>query len=117
VKGDTNALTDVLERALEIAEDLDTKLAASFGIPLYTESPGRSSELRWPEDPDQMPPEEMAVLVATRGEDAVNRWLREHYEAQLQRETFPEAFEPEHKGGVSLHENSTRRGPPAPPRY
>lgn len=89
-KGETNELTEIMQEAERVVEELDTSLATHYGLPLYVTDPGKSptAALAWPEDPDELTPEEMAVLVATRGKDAVNEWLSEHFYAAAEREAF-----------------------------
>lgn len=54
-------------------------MIAEYGMPLTVVEGGKNEPLKWPEDPEKVTPEQMQVLVDTRGETAVNIWLSEHY--------------------------------------
>lgn len=78
-KGAVNPLTPVVEKALAITEERWNALAATYGLPLFVTEGGKNELLKWPDNPDTMTPEEMQVLISTRGEQAVNQWLAEFY--------------------------------------
>lgn len=82
MKGDQNPLTKVMEKAQEIVEERANKLFASYGLPLFVTESGDKALTTWPDDPDKMTPEEMQHLIDTRGEQAVNQWLQEFYQAR-----------------------------------
>jgi hypothetical protein len=86
MKGDTNPLTKVLEKAQQIVEDRERRMLADYGIPLFVTEGGRNELLEWPADPEKVSPEEMQILIDTRGDAAVGRWLAEHYQAQQEPE-------------------------------
>lgn len=81
-KGDKNPLTEIMEEAEQYVMYQFADLMKEFGLPLYYTDPGRGAGASaWPDDPEGISPEEMQMLVNTRGEDAVNQWLFEHYNA------------------------------------
>lgn len=84
MRGDQNPLTPVMEKAQQIVEDRWNAIAAEYGLPLYVTEGGKNALLTWPADPEAITPEEMQQLVDTRGNDAVNQWLAEHYQAQAE---------------------------------
>jgi hypothetical protein len=86
MKGDENPLSAVMRKAQELIEEREAKLFASYGIPLFVTEGGDKALLEWPADPDLMTPEEMQVLIDTRGEEAVNQWLGEFYQAKADRD-------------------------------
>ena len=88
MKGDENPFTTILDSAEEMVKELEVSLVEEYGLPLYTEEQGDKPV--WPADPELMSPEEMQVLIDTRGEQAVNQWLEAFYRAQAVAE--PEEF-------------------------
>lgn len=68
-----------MRKAQELVEEREAKLFASYGMPLFVTEGGDKALLTWPADPDKMSPEEMQVLIDTRGEEAVNAWLQQHF--------------------------------------
>jgi hypothetical protein len=86
VKGEKNPYTDILKDAEQAVSELENEIMAAYGIPLFVTEGGRKALLQWPADPDKMSPEEMQVLIDTRGEEAVNAWLAEHFSALAERD-------------------------------
>ena len=82
----TNPLTEIITAAQELIEAREAEILSAYGLPLYTDVP--TSKTEWPEDPEVMSPEAMAVLVQTRGEQAVNTWLAEHYQRKAEAEQY-----------------------------
>ena len=87
MKGTVNDLTEIMTEAQELIERIESDLTESYGQPLFTTDQGRGRPV-WPSDPDTMAPEEMALLIQTRGEEAVNAWLTEHFTAKAEREAL-----------------------------
>lgn len=87
MKGAQNVLTEIVKEAQDMIERIEDELTESFGQPLFVADQGKGRPT-WPSDPDEMAPEEMARLIETRGEDAVNAWLTEYYTMRAERDTL-----------------------------
>lgn len=90
-KGEASYLTEVLERAMDIATEQLAETIANYATPPLTvreiAKRGRAL-LRFPDDPETATPEQMQVLVNVHGREAVGRWLQEHYAARAEREVL-----------------------------
>jgi hypothetical protein len=80
-----NPLTAVLEAALAIVEEREAAIFSAYGVPLFTDL---KSALDWPADPEMTSPETMAVLIQTRGDQAVNNWLADFYTRKAEGQKF-----------------------------
>lgn len=76
VRGQKNQLTTVLEDAEGLAMETLARLLDDFGLPLYTEDPGRG-KFSWPEDPERIGPEQFQELISIWGQPTVERFLME----------------------------------------
>lgn len=82
------AYADILEEAKTLVTALINDLALNYGGPLYTRKVVMTA--KWPDDPETLSPEEMHALVSTRGEEAVNQWLYEHFQRKAEEELVEE---------------------------
>lgn len=76
VKGTQNPITLILEEAAELVVGVEAQLYEEYGIPLFTEEPGRAGP-KFPDDPESLSPETMQQLVNAHGEETVTNWLME----------------------------------------
>lgn len=89
MRGELSATYDsILGEAESLVTELINDLALNYGGPLYTRKVVMT--VKWPDDPETLSPEEMQVLISTRGEEAVNQWLFETFSRKAQEELTQE---------------------------
>ena len=76
VKGQVNPLTTMLLDAEGLVMETLANLYDQFGLPLYTEDPGRG-KFTWPEDPERIGPEQFQELINLWSAPVVERYLME----------------------------------------
>lgn len=86
-----NPWTPIVETAAEELVRIAADLVRDFRVPLFVKLKGITSRaaLEWPKDPMEVTPEEMQHLIDTRGEEAVDTWLAEHFAALAERGDVP----------------------------
>ena len=94
-EGRVNPLTTRLLKAEEIVDAAYAKMLVEYGIPLFTvvPSPYGAGANVWPDDPEEASPEELAYLVQTRGQDAVDLWIAQFYFLKAQARQYDDQAE------------------------
>jgi hypothetical protein len=89
-----NPFAEILDEAERQIRVLAETLFQEYSAPLYSNGKTGVAAFEWPEDPEAMSPEEMAQLVQTHGDAAVEAWLTEHYITKAQQSQLDEGETP-----------------------